>query len=196
MTESQHQVKPSQSKHHKVVLRALGFSILMFGFGFALVPLYSVFCDWTGLNGKVPNRALEYAGGIDTSRTIKVQFLSSLGKDLDWDFYPLETSIEVHPGALTKVAFRAKNKTNKDMVAQAVPSISPGLTASYFRKTECFCFNEQKLVAGEAIEMPVVFAIDPHIPDEYHTITLSYTMYELTDRTQNNHQTKGRLPNP
>ncbi len=184
---------PMKARHHKVVLRAFLVAIGMFGFGYALVPLYSVFCDLTGLNGKVANEAQQFAGGVDTSRKITVQFVSSLGQNLPWEFYPLQKSVEVHPGELTKVAFFARNKTSKDMISQAVPSISPGLSASYFRKTECFCFTQQVLKAGEAIAMPVTFAIDPAIPDEYQKITLSYTMFELKKPTNQPHPQAGRL---
>ena len=186
--------RPSnKARHHKVVLRAFLFALGMFGFGYALVPLYGVFCDLTGLNGKVANEAQQVVAGVDKSRTITVQFVSSLGQGLPWEFYPMQKSVDVHPGELTKVAFFAKNTTDSAMVSQAVPSISPGLSASYFRKTECFCFTQQKLEAGEAIAMPVTFAIDPAIPSDYHTVTLSYTMFELKKKRNKPHPKAGKL---
>ncbi|WP_448547015.1 cytochrome c oxidase assembly protein [Thalassotalea fusca] len=157
----------------------------MFGFGFALVPLYDVFCDITGLNGKTANTAAAVnEDGIDTSRTITVQFLSRTAKGIPWQFEPMMNEIKVHPGEMKLVKFYAKNESTRDIIGQAVPSVSPGRAALYFQKTECFCFNQQPLKASEDIEMALQFYVDPELPDDVSTLTLSYTLYDITGKVE------------
>jgi len=169
----------SKNTDNKKVIRNLLFAVVgMFGFGFALVPLYDTFCSLTGLNGKTDDVA--YSGDVmvvDDNRKIKVDFMTSLNESMPWDFKPLQHSVTVHPGQPTQVSFMVRNKTDRDMIGQAIPSIAPGLAAGYFKKTECFCFTEQKLKAGEEKEMPVVFIVDPAIDKDIHEITLSYTFF-------------------
>ncbi|MGL1958093.1 MAG: cytochrome c oxidase assembly protein [Colwellia sp.] len=155
----------------------------MFGFGFALVPLYDVFCDITGLNGKTNGEAVVYsADGIDTSRTVTVQFITRTAKGIPWQFKPVINEITVHPGEMKFVNFYAKNESDKDIVGQAVPSVSPGLAASYFQKIECFCFTQQPLKSGEEVEMGLQFYVDLELPSDISTLTLSYTLYDITDK--------------
>ena len=162
----------------KVTRNLLLLVMLMFGFGFALVPLYDVFCDLTGLNGKTGDQyTLDTAMQIDTSREIKVEFLANLNDGMPWEFKPLTYSVKVHPGEATRIEYIARNNTNRDIVGNAVPSVSPGQAAAYFQKTECFCFTEQLLKAGEEKTMPVVFVIDPSIDEDVHEVTLSYTFF-------------------
>lgn len=150
----------------------------MFGFGFALVPLYDVFCDITGLNGKTGGQvALPAELKVDTSREITVEFTTTLNESMPWSFYSEVKSVRVNPGQPTRVSFYARNNTNAEIIGQAVPSIAPGLAASYFQKTECFCFTEQALQAGEEKHMPVVFIVDPSIPKDINVLTLSYTFF-------------------
>lgn len=166
-------------KNKRLTLKLVLGVVLMFGFGFALVPLYDVFCDVTGLNGKTNDApAVLTEQGIDESRTIKVQFVSHMNDSMPWEFRPQVRSVSVHPGETAKVSFFAKNTTAQEMVAQAIPSVSPGLSAQYFVKTECFCFTQQTLAAGESREMPLIFMVDPQIPEEYKTLTLSYTIFD------------------
>jgi len=161
-----------------VIPKLLVTVVLMFGFGFALVPLYDVFCSVTGLNGKTANQASSIeVTEIDTSREIKVEFLTTLNAYMPWKFKALQDSVIVNPGQATKVEFLVKNLTDKDMIGQAIPSVSPGIAAKYFQKTECFCFTEQVLKAGEEKVMPVVFIVDPSISEDVHEITLSYTFF-------------------
>ncbi|MFV2004565.1 MAG: cytochrome c oxidase assembly protein [Gammaproteobacteria bacterium] len=165
---------------NKKVIRNLLFVVVgMFGFGFALVPLYDVFCDITGINGKTSGE--QYVSDtpmqIDTSREIKVEFLANLNAEMPWEFKPLTYSVRVHPGETARIEYVARNKTDRDIVGQAVPSVSPGQAAAYFQKTECFCFTEQVLKAGEEKIMPVVFVIDPSIDEDVHEVTLSYTFF-------------------
>ncbi|NWN92071.1 cytochrome c oxidase assembly protein [Marinobacter adhaerens] len=164
-------------------LRVIGWCLSgvvgMFAFGFALVPLYDVFCDITGINGKTNGRYESTEGSVaDMERSVKVQFLAQNGPGMPWVFRPVARSIEVHPGEATTVNFYAKNPTGQDMVGQAVPSLSPSEGTLYFHKTECFCFNQQPLAAGQSTEMPLVFIVDPDLPDHITKLTLSYTLYD------------------
>jgi cytochrome c oxidase assembly protein subunit 11 len=164
---------------NKKVVQNLLFVVLgMFCFGFALVPLYDVFCEYTGLNGKT---GVQYVSDeqmqVDTTREIKVEFLANVNDGMPWEFKPLSTAVRVHPGESARVEYVAKNNTNRDIVGRATPSVSPGQAAAYFKKTECFCFTEQLLKAGEEKVMPVVFIVDPAIDEDVHEITLSYTFF-------------------
>ncbi|WP_372965883.1 cytochrome c oxidase assembly protein [Marinobacter sp.] len=151
----------------------------MFAFGFALVPLYDVFCDITGINGKTGGR---YEAGtsyqVDEDRTVTVQFLASNGPGMSWEFRPVVRSVKVHPGEPVTVNFFASNPTGHAMVGQAVPSLSPSEGTLYFHKTECFCFNQQALEAGESVEMPLIFIVDQELPEHITKLTLSYTLYD------------------
>ena len=163
------------------VVKRLGIAaLLMFGFGFAMVPLYDVFCDITGINGKTGRIELEEALGqqVDEDRLVTVEFLATVHSDLPWEFRPVVRKIKVHPGEITEVNYFASNKTDRLVVGQAVPSLAPGLAAKYFNKTECFCFTRQALGPGESKEMPLRFVVDPALPDEIRTVSLSYTFYQ------------------
>ena len=167
------------NKDNKKVVQNLLFAVLgMFCFGFALVPLYDVFCEYTGLNGKTGVQYVsEEQMQIDTTRELKVEFLANVNDGMPWEFKPLTTAVRVHPGEAKRVEYLAKNNTNRDIVGRATPSVSPGQAAAYFQKTECFCFTEQVLKAGEEKIMPVVFIVDPAIDKDVHEITLSYTFF-------------------
>jgi len=167
-----------QNGNARVVSRLVLIVVGMFGFGFALVPLYNVFCDLTGLNGKTSGSAAVIESiEVDKSREIKVEFLTMLNEDMPWKFEALQDSVKVYPGQPMKVDFIARNMTDKDMTGQAIPSVTPGLAAKYFQKTECFCFTEQVLKAGEEKVMPLLFIVDPSISEDMHEITLSYTFF-------------------
>lgn len=172
---------PSANRVSTPVL--LGLVVLgMFGFGFALVPLYNVFCDITGLNGKTgvvsSAEAAHYA--VDESREISVQFITSLNANLGWQFSPVTHTMKVHPGKVYQALFFAKNTYDKPMVGQAVPSVMPATASRYFSKTECFCFTQQAFAAGEGRDLPVSFVIDPKLPNNITTITLSYTFFDIS----------------
>ena len=168
-----------KNEGNKKVIRNLLFAVVgMFGFGFALVPLYDVFCDITGINGKTGGQYVSDAPiQIDTSREIKVEFLANLNDGMPWEFEPLTRSVRVHPGEASRIEYVARNNTDIDIVGQAIPSVSPGVAAAHFQKTECFCFTEQVLKAGEEKIMPVVFMIDPSVDEDVHEVTLSYTFF-------------------
>jgi cytochrome c oxidase assembly protein subunit 11 len=168
------------SEDNKKVIRKLLFVVVgMFSFGFALVPLYDVFCDVTGLNGKTDGEQYVAAEPVkvDTTRNIRVEFLANLNDGMPWKFKPLTYEMTVHPGETAKVEYMAKNVTDKDIIGRAVPSVTPGLASSHFKKTECFCFTEQELKAGEEKIMPVIFMIDPDLDQDIHEVTLSYTFF-------------------
>jgi len=166
----------------KLVARLVLTVVSMFGFGFLLVPIYDVLCEITGLNGKTGGRYAYEAETVqvDTSRLVTVQFAANNNAGMSWDFYPVQRQIDVHPGELVEVTFYARNPSAVAMVGQAVPSIAPSFSADYMHKTECFCFTQQRLEAGEAIEMPLLFFIDQAIPKEVSKLTLSYTLFDVT----------------
>jgi len=173
-------MKPDQAAgaNRKVVQRLLFTVVAMFGFGFAMVPLYDVFCEITGINGKTGGRVAVTATEPDMSRSVKVEFIASLNQSMPWDFNPEVSSMEVHPGKMYQTQFFAKNRTDKVMIGQAVPSVSPGAAARHFKKTECFCFTEQQFSAGERRGMPLMFMVDRALPKEIEVVTLSYTFFE------------------
>ena len=179
MQEQQTQANNMRKTTRKLLLVVL----LMFGFGFAMVPLYDVFCDITGLNGKTKNQAAEQSNhGIDYSRTVTVQFISRTSSGMPWQFQPMINEIRVHPGEVKVIKFYAKNQATFDTVGQAVPSVSPGQAAVYFQKIECFCFNQQPLKAQDSVEMALQFYIDRDLPQDITTLTLSYTLYDITPK--------------
>ena len=155
--------------------------LLMFGFGFALVPLYDVFCDITGLNGKTGRvEASEInMDQVDRSRTIEVRFLANTNTGLPWSFEPLVKKMEVHPGQVYEAVYRVRSASASKTLGQAVPSVSPGLAAQHFNKTECFCFTQQELEARETRDMPIRFIVGTDISEDIEQITLSYTFFSL-----------------
>ena len=155
--------------------------LLMFGFGFALVPLYDVFCDITGLNGKTGRvEASEInIDQVDRSRTIEVRFLANTNTGLPWSFEPLVKKMEVHPGQVYEAVYRVRSASASKTLGQAVPSVSPGVAAKHFNKTECFCFTQQELEARETRDMPLRFIVGTDISKDIEQITLSYTFFSL-----------------
>jgi len=176
--ENNAQAANKRTNNKKVVLILVVAVIGMFGFGFALVPLYDVFCNITGLNGKTNNQAVSNNAPVDKSRLITVQFIATNNATLPWKFYPLIKKVKVHPGENRRIAYYAENDSGKTMVVQAIPSVSPNDAARYLKKTECFCFNQQTLKSGESMDMPLIFHIDKDIPKNVRTITLSYTLFD------------------
>ncbi len=166
--------------------------VLMSGFGYALVPMYRAICDALGINiltlSEQRSASGSWSGGkaklaansntqVDSSRLITVEFDANARGP--WDFKPAIRSVQVHPGAMTTVMYEFKNIQNRTMAAQAIPSYAPRQASAHFNKLECFCFNEYILAPGEARQWPVVFVIDPRLPKDVTTITLSYTFFEV-----------------
>jgi cytochrome c oxidase assembly protein subunit 11 len=173
----------SVNKKNAKLVRTLLFVVVgMFGFGYALVPLYDVLCEITGINGKVESAAVkETSYEVDKNREITVEFMTSLNESTPMVFRSETKKMKIHPGEYYTVNFYAENKTDKVMIARAIPSISPGPVAEYFKKTECFCFSEQTFKAREGRTMPVRFVVDPELPQQYKTITLAYTFFDNTE---------------
>jgi len=160
-------------------IKLVGLTLGMFFFGYALVPLYEVFCDVTGLGGRTAEAAEQVAEHVDPNRELRVEFVASLARGSTWEFEPVVSSMTIHPGKAYEARFRAKNLTAHEQIGQAVPSVAPGLAAKHFRKIECFCFTSQQFAANESREMPVTFIVDPELPAHIDTVTLSYTFYTL-----------------
>ncbi len=171
--------------NRRTVTRLLLATVVMFGFGYALVPLYDVFCEITGLNGKTGRLSAEQATQttVDESRTVTVEFVTSVNAGMPWEFRPLVNKVQVHPGAETVVEFEAVNTAQWPITGNAVPSVAPNAAARYFSKTECFCFTQQSLAAGEARTMPVRFVVDPKLPANVTVLTLAYTFFESQTTT-------------
>jgi cytochrome c oxidase assembly protein subunit 11 len=158
-------------------------AVAMFGFGYALIPVYRAICELTGINVLT---AQEKTGGhrgdvkntqVDLGRTITIEFDANASGP--WRFRPVKSSLQVHPGELAQVVYEVVNKENRKIDAQAIASYAPQQANPYFKKVECFCFKQQTLGPNEAKQMPVVFYIDPALPREVKTITLSYTFFEI-----------------
>lgn len=175
-----------EKTNKKVILPLLTYALLMFGLGFAMVPLYEKFCQITGITDTVERKTVEdYA--IDKNRVIRVEFDATINQDLEFEFRPLTPFVEVHPGETREVNFFVKNNTQRDIVAQAVPSVTPIFATTHLNKIECFCFTQQTLKAGEERVMPLQFVLDDGIPAEISTVTLSYTFMDINrDKLQKN----------
>ncbi len=174
-----------EQKNSKLVKRLILIAVLMFGFGYALVPLYDVLCDITGQNTVVENSALSKAEYVvDESREINIEFITSLNERTPMIFRGETRMLKVHPGQYYTVNFYAKNISGARLKAQAIPSITPGLAEEFFKKTQCFCFTTQTLETGEEKTMPVRFVVDPKLPESYKTLTLSYTFFDITNKSE------------
>jgi cytochrome c oxidase assembly protein subunit 11 len=164
-----------------LALKLAGLGIAMFGFGFALVPLYDAFCALTGLGGKTAAAAQAVDATADTSRTVRVELLASVARGAPWEFRPAVTHLDVHPGEIYETTFHARNLTAEPRVAQAVPSVAPGSAARYFKKVECFCFTAQAFEPHEAREMALVFTVAPELPEHLDTLSLAYTFFAVPE---------------
>ncbi len=167
--------------NRRLLVRLAIGAVAMFGFGFLLVPFYEKICEVTGVNNILqPDRVVNTQ--VDTSRLVTVQFDGNIHHDLPWSFRPLQGSIRVHPGELTTIAYEVANTRDAAVTGQAVPSYGPQRAGQYFMKMECFCFTQQTLEAGERRTMPVAFVLDPDLPGDVNTITVSYTFFEIAGR--------------
>jgi cytochrome c oxidase assembly protein subunit 11 len=176
------------SDNQRMMGKLLVVAVLMFGFGYALVPMYRAICEALGINvlSVAERRAAEGWGGgksaaansqVDLTRTVTVEFDANARGP--WDFKPALRSLQVHPGEMATVMYEFRNVQDRTMAAQAIPSYAPGQASPHFNKLECFCFNEYTLAPGETKSWPVVFVIDPKLPKDVTTITLSYTFFEV-----------------
>ncbi len=183
MSDNDPAVQSPNTARKRSLLEMSVFTLAMFGFGFAFAPLYSALCDLTGLNGRSDGMlvAATVTAVPDLSRTVKVQLLTVVNGGRDWQFRPEVSEISVHPGEFTTVNFVAENLLDQDVVGQAVPAVTPGKAARHVKKTECFCFTQQPFKAREKKIMPVRLMLDPELPKDLTTVTLSYTFFDVTE---------------
>ena len=158
----------------KLALIACG----MFGFGFALVPFYEKICEVTGIRNVLAPDRLPANTQVDGARLVTIEFDANT-RGLGWTFKPTQVSVQIHPGQLATVAYEVRNPLDRPVTGQAVPSFGPQHAGQYFKKIECFCFQQQTLAPGEVRQLPVAFVVDPSLPADVHTITLSYTFFEV-----------------
>ncbi len=181
----------------RLVRRLLLVVVGMFGFGFAMVPLYNVFCQVTGINGKTGGAVdaeTALSETVDKERVITVEFVSAVSAGLPWEFRPVVKKMKVHPGEMNEALYFARNQSNNTVVGQAIPSVAPGRAAKHFKKVECFCFTQQTLGPREERDMPVRFVIDSELPPEVTTVTLSYTFYESAAKGRGHPASGSDLP--
>ena len=171
------------SAHRSLINKLLLACAAMFAFGFALVPLYDVFCDITGINGKTDKVAAAAPDRVDRGREVSVEFLATHDPAVAVDFAPETARLRLNPGELQLVSFVVENRSDQPIVTTAVPSVSPGEAARHFMKIECFCFQEQPLAPGERKLMPVQFYVDPELPERFKNLTLSYRLYRSVGHT-------------
>lgn len=179
-----------KARSNKRLVTVLGIVVVgMFGFGFALVPIYNSLCKVLGINGKTSGQAAVYdqaKAQVDKSRTITVEFITTKNTTLPWKFYPRVRKLKMHPGEVKKISFYAENDSNRRMTVQAIPSVTPSIAAKYLKKTECFCFTQQTFESREGMDMPVLFHFDTELPKNIKTVTLSYTLFDVTGRVEPN----------
>lgn len=175
-----------ETKNAKLVKKLVLVAVLMFGFGYALVPLYDVLCELTGQNTKleaVAKTETEYS--VDEGREITMEFLASLNRSVPMEFKAETPSLKVHPGQYYTVGFYAKNLSSHKLKVRAIATYTPGLVKDYVTKVICFCELEQIFDPNEEKNMTVRFVVDPKLPERYKTITLSYTFFEITENSEN-----------
>lgn len=189
------QLMVDQQGKPRTVWWLTGIVVGMFGFGFAMVPLYQLFCTVTGIgtieaSGRARIETQEISlYEVDESRNITLEFDTTLNQDLEWEFRPMTKTMQVHPGEVSEVNYLVRNKTDREIVAQAIPGVTPWQATKYLKKIECFCFTQQTLKPGESREMPLRYVIDPALPDKFRTVTLSYTIMD----TQNRNSSKAEV---
>jgi len=162
-----------------ILVKMLVVTVVMFGFGYALVPLYKKICEVTGVNEVERANTLPVNTQVDSSRMVTLELDANVRSDLPWTFRPLQSSVKVHPGQLVQVMYEVRNTSDRPITGQAIPSYGPQVAGQFFRKQECFCFAKQTFAPGEVRQMPVVFVIEAGLPKDVTTITLSYTFFNV-----------------
>jgi cytochrome c oxidase assembly protein subunit 11 len=166
-------------RHTDLSLKLVALTIAMFAFGFALVPIYNIFCDVTGFGGRTAAAAQTVVEAPDINRSIRLEFVASVDRKAPFEFGPTVVAMEINPGKLYDAEYFALNLTESAMVGQAVPSVAPGTAAEYLKKIECFCFTEQAFGPGEGRNLGVTFMVDPKLPKHIDTLTLSYALFAV-----------------
>jgi len=169
-----------ERKNKKTVLGLLLLVMLMFLFAVALIPLYDILCEVTGINGKTKKNTAPLNYVLDTQREVALEFIASTSAKTHLAFKANQYEIKVHPGAVITTQFTAKNLTNKRMTAKANPSFAPGIAAGYVKNIECFCFETQTFEPGESKQLEVKLLVDPNLPDTYKRITFGLTFFDTT----------------
>lgn len=164
--------------NQQTLVKLLVVAVLMFGFGYAMVPFYRAICDALGLNNVVKADIVANTQ-VDAGRFVTIEFDANLRSNLPWTFTPVEKSVRIHPGAFTQVTYEVRNRSDRPVTGQAIPSFGPQLAGRYFKKLDCFCFTQQTLAPGETRMMPVTFVVEPALPQDVNTVTLSYTFFEV-----------------
>ena len=179
-------LRPVARANRRLTFRLLVATAAMFGFGYALVPLYDIVCNITGIGGRtgIISEATATTGEADSTRVVKVQFVATVNSALRWEFETPAKPLEAHPGKVYEAEFVASNLSDRPVIAQAVPSVSPVAAAAHFNKIECFCFTRQRLEPGETRTMPVRFVVDEKIPHRIGTLTLAYSFFEAEPAAQ------------
>ncbi len=195
---SEDAVKAGRAKNRRTLLLLSGLVLGMFGFGFAMVPLYNLFCQVTGLQSVLLRNSVGYQGMWRTSspqeasdRFLTVKFDATVHGELSWDFKPLQRKMRVQPGKTYQVQYLAKNRTGRTIVGQAIPSVVPWQATGYFHKLECFCFVRQTLEGGESQEMPLQFSVSPDLPEGINSLTLSYTFMKSEQQADKSESVEG-----
>jgi len=170
---------PGARANQQTLVKLLVVAVMMFGFGYAMVPFYRAICDALGLNNVIKADAAPANTQVDTGRLLRIEFDANLRSYLPCTFTPVENSVSIHPGALTQVVDEVRNRSDRPVTGQAIPSYGPQLAGRYFKKLDCFCFTQQTLAPGEVRTMPVVFVVEPDLPQDVGTVTLSYTFFEV-----------------
>ena len=172
--------KQTKGLNRQLLGKLIVIAVLMFGFGYLMIPMYKQICELLGVNvltQKDGTVKLDKNTQVDASRTVEIVFdANSQGP---WRFRPVQASIKVHPGELNTILYEVVNTQARTVNAQAIPSFAPQSAGQYFKKIECFCFKQQTLKPNEARQMPVMFYVDAKLPQDVKTITLSYTFFEI-----------------
>lgn len=170
--------EPVRRSNVNLALRLVALAVGMFGFGFLLVPLYYLICDITGIGGRTSDAvAAMPVAQAEASRSVRIEFVATVNEYAPWEFAPTVESIDIRPGELQTVTFRARNLTQRTLTGQAIPSVAPGEGAKYLKKTDCFCFRSQDFAPAETRNLTVQFYLDPALPTYVDRLTLSYTMF-------------------
>ena len=168
--------------NRELLKKLLIISVMMFGFGYALVPFYKKICEVTGINNLIKPDVVAENTQVDKSRLVTIEFDANTSTHLPWRFKPVAGSITGHPGELIQMVYEVSNVRDHAVTGQAIPSYAPKQATQYFKKLECFCFKQQTLAAHESRQFPVTFVIDPNLPKDIGTITLSYTFFEVAGK--------------
>lgn len=177
--------KDNPADNRSLTLRLLLLAVAMFGFGFLLVPLYDVFCEITGFGGRTNDVAVAMEERPDESRTIRIEFMTTVNEYAPWEFAPDERVMYVTPGRMYSATFTARNLSDSTKIGQAIPSVAPVAASDHFRKIECFCFENQDFAANEERVLPLAFIVAPELPAYVDTITLGYTLFDTVRLTTN-----------